>query len=127
MAGGWQRMGEEGTAMEMTKWFDTNYHYIVREWRIGQRFQGVSTKLFDEFAQAQAQDIPAKPVLIGPFSLVLLGKAHTPGLHLLGRTLAGVSALYREIISRLAAMGASAPHLDQPCRLQAPTPAQLSA
>ncbi len=127
MARGVQRVGLDATAMEMTKWFDTNYHYIVPEWHTGQRFQVASTKLFDEFAEAQAQDIPAKPVLIGPFSLVLLGKAHTAGLDLLGETLASVSAVYGEIISRLAAMGASWIQLDEPCLVQDRTPTELAA
>jgi 5-methyltetrahydropteroyltriglutamate--homocysteine methyltransferase len=127
MARGVQRVGLDATAMEMTKWFDTNYHYIVPEWYRGQRFQLASTKLFDEFAEAQAQNILAKPVLIGPFSLVLLGKAHDEGLDLLGETLAGVSAVYGEIISRLAAIGASWIQLDEPCLVQDRTPAELAA
>src|SRR5258708_19134590 len=127
MAGGVRRVGLDATAMEMTKWFDTNSHYIVPEWHTGQRFQVASTRLLDEFAEAQAQDIPARPVLIGPFSLVLLGKAHNKGLDLLDETLAGVSALYGEIISRLAAMGASWIQLDEPCLVQDRTPPELAA
>ncbi len=127
MARGVQRVGLDATAMEMTKWFDTNYHYIVPEWHTGQRFQIASTKLFDEFAEAQAQDIPAKPVLIGPFSLVLLGKAHNESLDLLDETLASVSALYGAIISRLATMGASWIQLDEPCLVQDRTPTELAA
>jgi 5-methyltetrahydropteroyltriglutamate--homocysteine methyltransferase len=68
MARGAQHDGLDVTAMEMTKWFDTNYHYIVPEWRRGQRFRLASTKPFDEFAEAQALGVAAKPVLVGPFS-----------------------------------------------------------
>ncbi len=127
MARGVQRAGLDATAMEMTKWFDTNYHYIVPEWYSGQRFQLASNKLFDEFAEAQAQNILAKPVLIGPFSLVLLGKAHTNDLDVLGETLAGVSAVYAKVIARLAAMGADWIQLDEPCLVQDRTPAELAA
>jgi 5-methyltetrahydropteroyltriglutamate--homocysteine methyltransferase len=127
MARGVQRADLDATAMEMTKWFDTNYHYIVPEWHRGQRFQLASTKVFDEFAEAQAQSIRAKPVLIGPFSLVLLGKAQQENLDILGETLAGVSEIYGEIISRLAAMGASWIQLDEPCLVQDRTPEELAA
>ncbi|BCL82220.1 5-methyltetrahydropteroyltriglutamate--homocysteine methyltransferase [Ktedonobacteria bacterium brp13] len=128
MARGVRRADLDATAMEMTKWFDTNYHYIVPEWHAGQRFQLASTKLFDELAEAQAQNIPAKPVLIGPFSLVLLGKARNGNedLDLLGETLTGVTAVYGEIISRLATMGASWIQLDEPCLVQDRTPAELA-
>src|SRR5258708_28019098 len=127
MGGGGEGVGVDARGRERRKWFDTNSPYIVPEWHTGKRFQVASTKLFDEFAEAQAQDIPAKPVLIGPFSLVLLGKAHNKGLDLLDETLAGVSALYGEIISRLAAMGASWIQLDEPCLVQDRTPAELAA
>src|SRR5258708_3445341 len=100
---------------------------MVHEWHRGQRLHVASTKFLDELAEAKLQDIPAKPVLIGPFSLVLLGKAHTGGVDLLGEPLAGVSALYGEIISRLAAMGASWIQLDEPCLVQDRTPAELAA
>ena len=126
MARGVQRAGLDATAMEMTKWFDTNYHYIVPEWHTGQRFQVASTRLFDEFAEAQAQNVPARPVLIGPFSLVLLGKACTDGLDVLGETLTEVSAVYGDIIARLAALGASWIQLDEPCLTQDRTPAELA-
>ena len=57
MARGAQREGLDATAMEMTKWFDTNYHYIVPEWHHGQHFRLASTKPFDEFAEAVTQGI----------------------------------------------------------------------
>jgi len=127
MARGVQRAGLDATAMEMTKWFDTNYHYIVPEWYPGQRFQIASTKLFDEFAEAQAQNLLAKPVLIGPFSLALLGKSHNKELDVSGETLAGLTAVYGEILARLAAMGASWIQLDEPCLVQDRTPIELAA
>jgi 5-methyltetrahydropteroyltriglutamate--homocysteine methyltransferase len=126
MARGVRRAGLDAPAMEMTKWFDTNYHYIVPEWSRGQRFQLASNKPFDEFAEARAQGIPAKPVLIGPFSLVLLGKAQQADLDLLDETLSGVVAVYGEIIARLAAMGADWIQFDEPCLVQDRTPAELA-
>src|SRR5579883_328554 len=127
MARGVQRADLDATAMEMTKWFDTNYHYIVPEWRKGQRFQLASSKPFDELAEAQAQGIPAKPVLIGPFSLVLMGKALDEDVDLLGETLTNITAIYGEVIARLAAQGASWIQLDEPCRVQDRTPEELAA
>src|SRR5437870_4870265 len=67
--------GRDVTAMEMTKWFDTNYHYIVPEFEPGQTFHLASTKITDEFQEAKALGLSAKPVLVGPVSFLLLGKA----------------------------------------------------
>ena len=50
----------------MTKWFDTNYHYIVPEFRMDTKFILSGNKVFDEFAEAKALGLNAKPVLIGP-------------------------------------------------------------
>lgn len=127
MARGGQRGGRDVTAMEMTKWFDTNYHYIVPEWSTSQRFRVASSKPFDEFVEAQAQGFAAKPVLIGPLSLVLLGKAQCTKLDILDETLSGVVAVYGEVIARLATLGASWIQLDEPCLVQDRTPAELSA
>jgi len=127
MARGAQRQGLDVTAMEMTKWFDTNYHYIVPEWHAGQHFRLASTKPFDELAEARAQGVPAKPVLVGPLSLVLLGKAQDGGLDLLGDTLDGVVAVYGEVVERLAAGGAAWIQLDEPCLVQDRTPDELAA
>lgn len=127
MARGAREDGLDAPAMEMTKWFDTNYHYIVPEWSRGQRLRLASSKVFDEFAEARARGIPAKPVLLGPFSLVLLGKAQDADLDLLEETLGGVVAVYVEVLSRLAAQGADWIQLDEPCLVQDRTPAELAA
>src|SRR6266446_5439777 len=66
MARGAQQRGRDVTAMEMTKWFDTNYHYLVPEFDRGQGFRLASTKPVDEFLEAKALGILTKPVLIGP-------------------------------------------------------------
>jgi 5-methyltetrahydropteroyltriglutamate--homocysteine methyltransferase len=68
MARGYQKDGLDITAMEMTKWFDTNYHYIVPEFYKNQQFKLSSDKIFNEFAGAKQAGINAKPVIIGPVS-----------------------------------------------------------
>ena len=60
--------------MEMTKWFDTNYHYIVPELKEGQSFKLSSTKIFDEFAEARQAGIPTRPVLVGPLTFLKQSK-----------------------------------------------------
>jgi 5-methyltetrahydropteroyltriglutamate--homocysteine methyltransferase len=79
MARGYQKDGIDITAMEMTKWFDTNYHYIVPEFHKDQRFKLFSTKIVSEFAEAAGNGIITKPVLIGPVSYLLLGKEKEAG------------------------------------------------
>ncbi|EPR69853.1 5-methyltetrahydropteroyltriglutamate-- homocysteine methyltransferase [Cyclobacterium qasimii M12-11B] len=74
MARGYQKDGLDITAMEMTKWFDTNYHYLVPEFTEKQGFNYHSTKVVDEFKEAKRKGINAKPVLIGPVTYLLLGK-----------------------------------------------------
>ena len=75
MARGRQAEGVDVTAMEMTKWFDTNYHYIVPELGPDTAFSLSTTKPFDEYAEAQeALGIATVPVLLGPVSLLLLSK-----------------------------------------------------
>ncbi|WP_248884719.1 5-methyltetrahydropteroyltriglutamate--homocysteine S-methyltransferase [Acidithiobacillus acidisediminis] len=61
-------------AMEMTKWFDTNYHYIVPEFHAGMDFRLSSNRLFAQVKEAQALDLQAKPVLVGPLTYLWLGK-----------------------------------------------------
>jgi 5-methyltetrahydropteroyltriglutamate--homocysteine methyltransferase len=70
MARGSQGKGRDVVAMEMTKWFDTNYHYLVPELPAGQRFSLSSTKPVDELREARALGINAKPVLIGPVTFL---------------------------------------------------------
>src|SRR5438552_5772358 len=74
MARGRQSDGIDVTAMEMTKWFDTNYHYIVPELERGMSFRLSSPKPFDEYREAKELGIETKPVLIGPLTFLLQGK-----------------------------------------------------
>ena len=71
---GMARNSKQQTAMEMTKWFDTNYHYLVPEWSAWLPFTVDTTKLLNEIAEARALGIEPRPVLIGPLTLLLLGK-----------------------------------------------------
>ena len=61
-------------AGEMTKWFDTNYHYIVPEFTADTRFELNPERLLAQLAEAQAQGVNAKPVIIGPVTYLWLGK-----------------------------------------------------
>lgn len=79
MARGYQKDGLDITAMEMTKWFDTNYHYIVPEFLKDQQFKLFSTKLLDEYNEGVRLGIKTKPVIIGPVSYLLLGKEKESG------------------------------------------------
>lgn len=81
MARGAQKEDQDVVAMEMTKWFDTNYHYIVPEFTKNQKFELFSTKIIAEFIEAKKLGIVTKPVLIGPVSYLLLGKEKEEGFH----------------------------------------------
>ncbi|KIA87231.1 5-methyltetrahydropteroyltriglutamate--homocysteine S-methyltransferase [Flavobacterium sp. AED] len=81
MARGSQKEGQDVVAMEMTKWFDTNYHYIVPEFTKDQEFKLFSEKIIDEFKEANALGIATKPVLIGPVTYLLLGKEKEESFH----------------------------------------------
>ena len=65
-----------GAALEMTKWFDTNYHYLVPEFDADTQFRLAGERLFDEIAEAQALGHHVKAQLIGPLSFLWLGKSH---------------------------------------------------
>ncbi len=126
MARGVQGKDRDVVAMEMTKWFDTNYHYLVPELEANQTFRLASQKPFDELAEAKKLGLAAKPVLIGPLTFLLLGKAHGKAfdrLALLERLL----PVYGEVIARLAQAGASWIQLDEPCLALDRTPAELAA
>jgi 5-methyltetrahydropteroyltriglutamate--homocysteine methyltransferase len=71
---GMARNSKDQTAMEMTKWFDTNYHYLVPEWSAKLPFRVNPSKLLNEIDEARALGIETRPVLVGPLTLLLLGK-----------------------------------------------------
>lgn len=99
-------------AMEMTKWFDTNYHYIVPELKENQSFKLSSTKVFDEFAEAKAAGIAARPVLPGP--ITYLKQAKKKGDWCRCTLVPGIVAAYIEILKKLKAAGAEWVQLDEP-------------
>jgi 5-methyltetrahydropteroyltriglutamate--homocysteine methyltransferase len=78
MARGYQEGEVDIIAMEMTKWFDTNYHYIVPEFYKNQKFSLSNLKFINEFLEAKKLGIITKPVLLGPVSFLLLGKEKEP-------------------------------------------------
>ncbi|QEC42066.1 5-methyltetrahydropteroyltriglutamate--homocysteine S-methyltransferase [Pseudobacter ginsenosidimutans] len=114
MARGYQKDGYDITAMEMTKWFDTNYHYIVPEFTANQQFTLFSNKALNEFSEARQHGIPAKPVLLGPVSYLLLGKEKEPGFHRL-ELIKNLLPVYLEMLSKLEEAGAYYIQLDEPC------------
>ncbi|NGY36360.1 5-methyltetrahydropteroyltriglutamate--homocysteine S-methyltransferase [Flavobacterium sp. XN-5] len=81
MARGAQKGGQDVVAMEMTKWFDTNYHYIVPEFTKNQEFSMLSEKIIDEYKEAKVAGYETKPVIIGPVSYLLLGKEKQEDFH----------------------------------------------
>ena len=126
MARGVQAGGRDVTAMEMTKWFDTNYHYIVPEFEPGQVFRLSSTKPVDEFLEAKRLGFTTKPVLVGPVTFLLLGKTRTARFDRL-TLLEGLLGVYAELLSRLAAAGATWVQLDEPCLALDRTSAECAA
>jgi 5-methyltetrahydropteroyltriglutamate--homocysteine methyltransferase len=126
MARGIQQGEIDIPAMEMTKWFDTNYHYIVPEIAPGQQFKLTSTKIVDEFLEAHAAGFHTRPVLLGPVSYLLLSKtvSNIVPVEKIGATLQEVTPLdelsallpaYVDVLQRLAAAGATWVQIDEPC------------
>ncbi len=101
-------------AMDMTKWFDTNYHYIVPELEAGQSFKLSGSKVFDEFSEAKAAGFKTRPVLIGPMTFLLLARK-TAGFADCRCTLVpGLTAVYGEILKKLQSLGATDVQIDEP-------------
>ena len=98
-------------AMEMTKWFDTNYHYIVPELDAAQPLHLASNKPRREYEEARAIGVETRPVLLGPVSLVLLSRTTGSRATLVQR----VADLYRELLLKLARDGVQWVQLDEPC------------
>ncbi len=99
-------------AGEMTKWFDTNYHYIVPEFDANTQFELDPSRLLEHLAEARAQGVKAKPVIVGPVTYLALGKAKdgSDKLALLPRLL----PVYAELLSALAAKGVEWVQIDEP-------------
>jgi 5-methyltetrahydropteroyltriglutamate--homocysteine methyltransferase len=100
-------------AMEMTKWFDTNYHYIVPEFTVKQIFSLASRKPVGEFLEAKAVGVHTRPAMLGPVSFLLLGKAKATSFDPL-LLLEGILPIYEEVLRQLADAGADWIQLDEP-------------
>ncbi|MBZ9557920.1 MULTISPECIES: 5-methyltetrahydropteroyltriglutamate--homocysteine S-methyltransferase [unclassified Modicisalibacter] len=117
MARGRAPTGTPAAACEMTKYFDTNYHYLVPELHRGQTFRVASQRLFDEVDEALATGHPVKVVLTGPLTWLWLGKARDAGFERL-ELLDELVAVYGEILARLGNQGVTWVQLDEPALVQ---------
>lgn len=113
MARGYQKNGLDITAMEMTKWFDTNYHYIVPEFHKDQQFKLFSTKVIDEYYEAKQLGIITKPVLLGPVTYLLLGKEKEAGFHRID-LIKNLLPVYIDIIRKLEKLDVQWIQFDEP-------------
>ncbi|QBC32499.1 5-methyltetrahydropteroyltriglutamate--homocysteine S-methyltransferase [Pandoraea sp. XY-2] len=106
--------GDAGqSAMEMTKWFDTNYHYLVPEYSPQTRFGEGTEWLFDDVAEALAEGGSVKPVLLGPLSLLYLGKEKN-GLADRLSLLPDLLTQYERVLARLKTQGVTWVQIDEP-------------
>ena len=112
MARGAQNDGVDVTAMEMTKWLDTNYHYLVPEFKGDQEFKISSRKIFDEYQEAKNLGIETRPVITGPVTLLLLGKETDKSnkFDLLDNLLLA----YKELFAKLNELGVKDVQIDEP-------------
>ncbi|WP_342710162.1 5-methyltetrahydropteroyltriglutamate--homocysteine S-methyltransferase [Bradyrhizobium sp. B124] len=101
-------------AQEMTKWFDTNYHYMVPELNRGQTFRLSCRKPIEEYEEAKALGFQTRPVLIGPVTFLKLGKSADPAFQPLS-LLDDLIPVYIEVLQELAKRGASWVQFDEPC------------
>jgi 5-methyltetrahydropteroyltriglutamate--homocysteine methyltransferase len=110
----WHDAGHGVPAQEMTKWFDTNYHYMVPELTRNQRFTLASRKPIEEYEEALALGYQTRSVLLGPVTFLKLAKSKEAGfnpLSLLDRLL----PVYVEVLRELAYRGAGWVQIDEPC------------
>jgi len=100
-------------AQEMTKWFDTNYHYLVPEWHADTTFSANPAPLLAQVREAQALGLTSKPVLVGPLTLLWLGKTKGAAFERLA-LLPQLLAVYHELLGVLAAAGVDWVQIDEP-------------
>jgi 5-methyltetrahydropteroyltriglutamate--homocysteine methyltransferase len=106
--------GHGAAAQEMTKWFDTNYHYMVPEFHRDQAFRLSSRKPIEEYEEAKSLGYQTRPVLVGPVTFLKLGKSADSSfdpLSLLERLL----PVYVDVLRELTMRGAEWIQLDEPC------------
>lgn len=115
MARGYQGPKGDVTALPMKKWFTTNYHYLVPEIDSATDIHLNGTKPFDEFEEAKALGIHTKPVLVGPYTFLKLARnAKAEPLELDKGLVNAMAAVYAEILTRFAALGATWVQFDEP-------------
>jgi 5-methyltetrahydropteroyltriglutamate--homocysteine methyltransferase len=114
MCRGYQQGGLDVIPLEMTKWFDTNYHYLVPEFEKDQSFSLFTTKAIDEFKEALEAGIKTKPVLLGPLSFLMLGKEKQDSFNRL-ELVHTLLPVYIELIGKLENAGADCIQIDEPC------------
>lgn len=105
--------GEPAAAAEMTKWFNTNYHYIVPEFTQGQQFRLSWTQLLDEVDEALALGHAIKPVLLGPVTYLWLGKVKGDAFDRLS-LLQAILPVYRQVLAELHQRGIEWVQIDEP-------------
>ncbi|MBN1937820.1 MAG: 5-methyltetrahydropteroyltriglutamate--homocysteine S-methyltransferase [Anaerolineae bacterium] len=113
MARGVQTAGLDVPAMEMTKWFDTNYHYLVPEFWPGMQFKLASDKPVAQFEEARDLGVHTRPVLLGPITFLTLGKSTDGALDPLA-LLDGLLVVYVQVLQQLADAGADRVQIDEP-------------
>lgn len=109
-----QNDGNDVIAMEMTKWFDTNYHYIVPEFTQETHFELYDNKPARDYKEALDAGVKTKPVIIGPASYLLLGKAKGENVSL-SKLAENLLPVYAEILDSLKQLGAEWVQIDEPC------------
>lgn len=105
--------GEPAAAAEMTKWFNTNYHYMVPEFHKGQQFKLGWTQLLDEVDEALALGHKIKPVLLGPVTYLWLGKVKGEPFDRLS-LLKDILPVYQQVLAELAKRGVEWVQIDEP-------------
>lgn len=113
-------------AMEMTKWFDTNYHFIVPELHKDQTFALDAKKPLAHYNEAKALGIETRPVIVGPVTFLSLAKAKDPGLNPLD-LIDKLIPVYADLFSQLAAAGAEWVQVDEPVLVLDLSPKQKAA
>ncbi|MDY4385235.1 5-methyltetrahydropteroyltriglutamate--homocysteine S-methyltransferase [Pectobacterium aroidearum] len=105
--------GQPAAAAEMTKWFNTNYHYMVPEFTKGQQFKLTWTQLLDEVDEALALGHKVKPVLLGPVTYLWLGKVKGEQFDRLS-LLQDILPVYQQVLAELAKRGIEWVQIDEP-------------
>ncbi|NCW79434.1 MAG: 5-methyltetrahydropteroyltriglutamate--homocysteine S-methyltransferase [Pelagibacteraceae bacterium] len=112
MARGSQTADLDVPALEMTKWFDTNYHYLVPELSAEQTFKLSSNKPFEEYEEAKQAGFDTKPIILGPLTFLLLAKG-IDGFNTIN-LLDKILPIYKQIVEKLSQLGAEWIQIDEP-------------